>query len=48
MSSFQPSYGPCPELGGDTDSVLKEYGYTDEQISQFAANGTTTPKPANK
>ena len=50
MSSFQPSYGPCPELGGDTDSVLKEYGYTGEQIAAFAANHTTTPmpKPAEK
>lgn len=43
MSSFQPSYGPCPALGGDTADVLRAYGYTDDEISQFAANGTTAP-----
>ncbi len=43
MSSFQPSYGPCPALGGDTADVLRAYGYTDDEISQFAANGTTDP-----
>lgn len=46
MSNYQPEYGPCPSLGGDTEEVLKSYGYTDAQIAQFAANGTTTPKPA--
>ena len=43
MSNFQPTYGPCPTLGGNTDEVLKAYGYTDDQIKQFAANGTTAP-----
>ncbi len=43
MSSFQPMYGPCPELGGDTESILKDFGYTEAQISAFAANGTTAP-----
>ncbi|MDE6381566.1 MAG: CoA transferase, partial [Muribaculaceae bacterium] len=47
MSSFQPSYGPCPALGGDTADVLKAYGYTDDEISQFTANGTTAPLPKN-
>ena len=45
LSSFQPSYGPCPTLGGNTDEVLKSIGYTDEQIASFAKNGTTAPMP---
>lgn len=45
LSNYQPTYGPCPELGGDTADVLKAYGYTDEQIASFAANHTTTPMP---
>lgn len=45
LSNYQPTYGPCPELGGNTEEVLKAYGYTDEQIAQFAANHTTTPAP---
>ncbi len=50
LSNYQPTYGPCPELGGNTTEVLKAYGYTDEQIAAFAANHTTTPmpKPAEK
>ncbi len=46
MSSYQPTYGPCPELGGDTCKVLKELGYTDDQIASFAKNGTTAPLAA--
>lgn len=45
MSSYQPKYGPCPTLGGNTDEVLKGLGYTDEQIASFAKNGTTAPMP---
>ncbi len=45
MSNFQPTYGPCPELGGNTAEVLKEYGFTDDQIAGFAKNGTTAPLP---
>ena len=48
MSNFQPTYGPCPSLGGNTDEVLKGLGYTDEQIASFAQNGTTAPMPAAK
>ena len=43
MSNFQPSYGPCPSLGGNTSEILKELGYTDEQIDSFTKNGTTAP-----
>lgn len=43
ISDYQPTYGPCPTLGGNTDEVLKGLGYTDEQIASFAANGTTAP-----
>ncbi len=45
LSNYQPTYGPCPTLGGNTTEVLKAIGYTDEQIASFAANGTTAPMP---
>lgn len=45
ISNYQPTYGPCPDLGGNTAEVLKQYGYTDEEIASFAANGTTAPLP---
>lgn len=45
ISNYQPVYGPCPTLGGNTDEVLKGLGYTDAQIAEFAANGTTAPMP---
>jgi formyl-CoA transferase len=48
MSNFQPTYPPCPTLGGNTAEVLKEYGYTDAQIAEFANNGTTAPLPDGK
>lgn len=43
MSNYQPEYGPCPELGGNTDSILSDLGYTADQIASFKANGTTAP-----
>ncbi|MDE5894500.1 MAG: formyl-CoA transferase, partial [Muribaculum intestinale] len=43
MSNYQPQYGPCPSLGGNTGEVLKSLGYTDAQIKTFAQNGTTAP-----
>lgn len=48
MSNYQPTYGPAPELGADTDAVLTSLGYTADQIKAMAANGTTAriPKPA--
>ena len=45
MSNYQPTYGPCPTLGGNTTEVLKGLGYTDEQIAEFDKNGTTAPLP---
>ena len=45
ISNYQPQYGPCPELGGNTDEVLTSLGYTPEQIASFAKNGTTAPMP---
>ncbi len=48
MSNFQPTYPPCPTLGGNTAEVLKEYGYTDAEIAEFAKNGTTAPLPDGK
>lgn len=48
ISNYQPQYGPCPTLGGNTTEVLTALGYTPEQIDSFAKNGTTAPmsKPA--
>ena len=43
MSNYQPTYGPCPELGGNTAEVLKEYGFSEAEIDAFAKNGTTAP-----
>ena len=48
LSNYQPVYGPCPELGGNTAEVLSGLGYTDEQIATFAKNGTTAPLPDGK
>lgn len=45
ISNYQPTYGPCPTLGGNTDEVLASLGYTADQIAQFKANGTTAPLP---
>lgn len=45
MSNYQPTYGPCPELGGNTTEILKEYGFSDADIAEFAKNGTTAPMP---
>ncbi|MFG6382224.1 MAG: formyl-CoA transferase [Muribaculum sp.] len=45
ISNYQPTYGPCPDLGGNTDEVLTALGYTAEQQAQFKANGTTAPAP---
>jgi len=43
ISNYQPDYGPCPSLGGDTDEILTSLGYTADQIENFNANGTTAP-----
>lgn len=48
ISNYQPVYGPCPELGGNTAEVLKSLGYTDDQIASFAKNGTTAPLAEEK
>lgn len=48
MSNYQPVYGPCPSLGGNTEEVLKSLGYTDDQIASFAKNGTTAPVTEGK
>ena len=45
ISGYTPTYGPCPTQGGNNDEVLKSLGYTEEQIQQFAKNGTTEPLP---
>lgn len=45
ISNYQPTYGPCPDLGGNTEEVLTALGYTAEQQAKFKANGTTAPMP---
>ena len=45
MSSYQPVYGPCPTLGGNTEEVLTSLGYSAQQQEAFKANGTTAPMP---
>ncbi len=36
LSRFEPKYGMAtPERGEHTDDILKEYGYSDEQIAAF-------------
>jgi len=45
MSNYQPVYGPCPDLGGNTEEVLTALGYTTEQQAAMKANGTTAPMP---
>lgn len=45
ISNYQPTYGPCPTLGGNTDEVLTSLGFTAAEQAQFKANGTTAPMP---
>ena len=45
MSNYQPTYGPCPSLGGNTEEILKDLGYSAEDMAKFKANGTTAPMP---
>jgi len=45
MSNYQPTYGPCPTLGGNTDEVLAGLGYSSADMARFKANGTTAPMP---
>lgn len=45
FSNYQPTYGPCPTLGGNTEEVLAALGYSADDIAKFKANGTTAPMP---
>lgn len=45
ISNYQPTYGPCPTLGGNTEEILASLGYTAEQMEALKANGTTAPLP---
>lgn len=45
ISNYQPTYGPCPGLGENTDEVLASVGFTADEIASFKANGTTAPMP---
>lgn len=39
LSASPVALGPLPALGGDTDSVLSETGYTSAEIASFRAKG---------
>lgn len=43
LSSYQPTYGPCPTLGGNTEEILDSLGFTKAQQEEFRKNGTTAP-----
>ena len=43
MSNYQPTYGPAPSLGGNTEEILTSLGYSAEEQAAFAKNGTTKP-----
>lgn len=45
MSNYQPEYGPCPSLGGNTEEILTSLGYTQEQQEAMKKDGTTAPMP---
>ena len=38
MEDHKSSYGPLPNLGADTDDVLKEIGYGAEKIARLREN----------
>lgn len=42
LSTYTPQITPAPALGENTVEVLKELGYTDAQIAQFAADHVTS------
>ena len=35
MEEHEPTYKPLPNLGADTDEVLKKIGYSDEKIKEL-------------
>lgn len=45
LSNYQPTYGPCPGLGENTEEVLTAAGFTAAEIERFKTNGTTAPLP---
>lgn len=45
LSNYQPTYGPCPSLGENTEEVLTAAGFTAAEIERFKTNGTTAPLP---
>jgi crotonobetainyl-CoA:carnitine CoA-transferase CaiB-like acyl-CoA transferase len=39
LSESPVAEGPLPALGGDTDAVLREAGYSDQEVAAFRAEG---------
>lgn len=48
ISTYQPVYGPCPDLGGNNQEILSSLGYTDAEIANFAKTGVTEPLPKHE
>ena len=38
-TASEPRHGPVPSLGGDTDDVLREAGYSDEEVAHLHEEG---------
>ncbi len=45
ISNYQPTYGPCPTLGGNTDEVLTSLGYTADGCTVQGQRHHRTPCP---
>ena len=39
MSGAEPRHGPIPSLGGDTDDVLRDADFADDEIASMRAHG---------
>lgn len=48
MSNYKPDYKRAPDLGENSEEVLKGLGYTDAQIKDLEDKGVTTPVQAPK
>jgi len=46
VSGFSPDYRPGPDMGGDTDAILAELGYTHEAVERLRSAGAFGGDPA--
>nr|MBQ6739140.1 CoA transferase [Synergistaceae bacterium] len=40
MEDHEPVYGPLPNLGADTENILKDLGYSDARIKELRDSKT--------